>query len=46
MNFNHILGVDISIKTFDVALCQHTTKDSMAHHAFTNNSKGYKQLTT
>jgi transposase len=45
MNFNHIIGVDISKKTFDVALCQHTTKDSMAHHSFTNNSKGYKQLT-
>jgi len=45
MNFNHIIGVGISKKTFDVALWQHTTKDSTAHHSFTNNSKGYKQLT-
>jgi len=45
MNFNHIVGIDITKRTFDVAHCQHTTKDSMAHHAFTNNSKGYKQLT-
>jgi hypothetical protein len=39
MNFNHIVGVDITKRTFDVAHCQHTTKDSIAHQAFTNNPR-------
>jgi hypothetical protein len=44
MNFNHIIGIDISKKTFDVAHCQHTEKTSVLGSAFTNNLKGYNQL--
>ncbi|ACE06592.1 hypothetical protein Aasi_1271 [Candidatus Amoebophilus asiaticus 5a2] len=44
MQYTHILGIDISKKTIDVALSQNKANDSIVSHKFTNNLKGYQAL--
>lgn len=44
MQFTNILGIDISKKTFDVALSQNKVNSKMINNQFTNNLKGFKQL--
>jgi transposase len=44
MQYTHILGIDISKKTIDLALSHNKANDSMITHKFTNNKKGYQAL--
>ena len=44
MQYTHILGIDISKKTIDVALSQNKANDSMITHQFANNTKGYQAM--
>lgn len=40
MNFQHVIGIDISKKTFDVALCLSKSSDKVVHKLFKNNLEG------
>src|SRR3569832_763541 len=44
MKFTHIIGIDVSKRTIDIALSQNKANASMISHKFTNNLKGYKTL--
>src|SRR5882757_6666243 len=44
MAYTHILGIDISKKTFDVALTKNKAQTSKETKCFTNTKKGYQQL--
>lgn len=44
MKFIHIIGIDVSKKTIDIALSQNKANASMINHKFTNNLKGYRTL--
>jgi transposase len=44
MKYSHILGIDISKKTIDVALSQNQANANMLNRKFTNNLKGYQSL--
>lgn len=44
MQFTNILGIDISKKTFDVALSENKVNSKMLNSQFTNNLKGFKDL--
>jgi transposase len=46
MQYTHILGVDISKKTIDIALSQNKANASMLSHQFPNNLGGYKKTVT
>lgn len=43
MQYTHILGVDISKKTIDIALSQNKANASMLSHQFPNNLGGIKR---
>ena len=42
MKYSHILGIDISKKTIDVALSQNQANANILNRKFTNNLKGYQ----
>lgn len=44
MQSTNILGIDISKKTFDVALSENKVNSTMTNNQFTNNLKGFKDL--
>jgi len=44
MQFTHILGIDVSKNTIDLALTQNKANASMVNTKFANNLKGYKAL--
>ena len=44
MQFTNILGIDISKKTFDVALSDNKANTKFINNQFSNNLKGYKEL--
>lgn len=44
MQFTTILGIDISKKTFDVALSENKVNPKMINNQFTNNLKGFQGL--
>jgi transposase len=44
MHFTHILGIDISKNTFDLALSQNKAYANIVKSKFSNNFKGYKAL--
>jgi transposase len=44
MQFTKILGIDISKKTFDVALSENKVNSKIINNQFTNNLKGFQSL--
>lgn len=44
MKFTHMLGIDISKDTLDLALMQNKANSSITNNKFSNNLKGYKAL--
>jgi len=44
MQFSHLLGIDISKKTIDLALSLNQANAAMLNHQFTNNLGGYKKM--
>ena len=44
MQFTHILGIDVSKKTIDIALSQNKANVLMVSHQFTNSLGGYKKM--
>jgi transposase len=44
MQYTHILGIDVSKATIDLALSQNKAKATITHKKFNNNIKGFKSL--
>jgi transposase len=44
MQYTHTLGIDVSKRTFDLALSQNLNHGSMISNKFDNNLQGYKKL--
>lgn len=44
MSFQHVVGIDVSKKTFDACLCLIDSSDKTVHKLFKNNSKGISQF--
>jgi transposase len=46
MQYTHILGIDVSKATFDLALSQNKAHATITHKKFNNNTKGFGSLIT
>lgn len=44
MQYTHILGIDLSKATIDLALSQNKATATTTHKKFSNNIKGFKSL--